>query len=42
MLFINRRVGGLEKNWKKYRILLTKVDTNNTEIKLPAEPAISF
>jgi hypothetical protein len=30
------------KNWKKYRILLTRIDTNNTEMKLPTEPAINF
>jgi hypothetical protein len=27
------------KNWKKYRILLTRVDTNNTQIKWPEDPA---
>lgn len=27
------------KKWKKYRILLTRVDTNNTQIKWPEDPA---
>ena len=26
------------KEWKRYRILLTRIDINNTDIKFPSKP----